>query len=87
MEIKSLLIYEYENNDMCLAKKCKFCFNMIIIGVKRTVNNNSSGKEYAEELYNFKDLKDDSAKRINYILRLFLQAHKPIIFLISINFI
>lgn len=64
---KTLLIYGYGNNGICLAKKCKLGFNMKIIGVKRTVNNNVPGKEYTDELYTFKDLPDDAIKRANYI--------------------
>lgn len=64
---KTLLIYGYGNNGISIAKKCKLAFDMKIIGVKRTVNDNTPGKEYTDELYTFKDLPDDAINRADYI--------------------
>lgn len=64
---KTVLIYGYGSNGICLARKCKVGFDMKVIGVKRTVNDNVLGKEYTDELYSFKELPDDAIYRADYI--------------------
>ena len=63
---RTLLIIGYGNNGICLARKAK-AFNMKIIAVKKNINENFIGKEYADEYYTLESLPDKSINESDFI--------------------